>query len=446
MHGSPFLVPTGAAPSLTTATIDFTDGCLVVAIGFALFWAIDPFSFQLWRHSVTRHIPTLIAIGAVILNVAGRLIFRSGSRNELAAAFRIYFGLTLFAIFVIAGSLYAKYVIGIENTFLSMGVFLIFGGPVTLWIIRTSSAPLALIRRISFVFIVISFLAVAANAAQYGTLVFHSAEHIVLASVAFPLIAGKRFSIRAGGAALVILGALAEHKLTGYLVMLMIFAWVYVDELMAWSARDADRVRASLRLCLGAMVALIGAIALLVVYESTKSQLPDGNTIYRVHTYTIAFNRFLDSWIWGRGFAAPAVDYFDLFVVNTSTQYLPTHNDPLDILANGGLLAAVPFASGLLFIILVGLKALSANWRPGERDLGPVRPQLAMYFLIVVTGIPVMTFNPVLNQTTLTYIYWTASAVMCALVMIARADNAKSELSGGLPNVGAKGREAPASL
>lgn len=431
MYRSPFVVPSRVADR-RTATIDFTDGCLVVAIGFAVFWAVDPFTFRLWRFPITRHIPTLIVIGAVFLSVAGRLIFRPETRHELGAVFHAYLGLTLFAIFVIAGSLYGKFAHGIENTFLSMGVFLILGGPVNLWITRTSSAPLALIRSITAVFVVISLLAVAANAAQFGTVVFHSVEHVVLVSVAFPLLSSKSFIIRAGGAALVILGVVAQNKLTGYIVMLMIFAWVYADELTVWLARDADRVRAGLRMCLGAMAALLIAIAALVVYESTKSLLPGGNTVYRAHTYEMAFNRFLDSWIWGRAFAASSVDYFDLFVVNISTQYLPTHCDPLDILANGGLLAAVPFVLGLLSIISIGWKALRAGSSPGERDLEPLRPHLAMYFLIVVTGIPVMTFNPVLIQASLAYVYWTSSAVMCALVAVARAGNAKSALSGGL--------------
>jgi hypothetical protein len=198
--------------------------------------------------------------------------------------------------------------------------------------------------------------------------------------------------------------------------MLLIFAWVYADWLMLRVARDADRVRAHLRLYLGVTAAVLGAIAALIAYEFTRSLLPGGNLEYRLHTYGQALDRFLDSWMWGRAFAAPAVEYFDLFVVNTSTQYLPTHNDPLDILANGGLLAAVPFALGLLAVIAIGWKALSADWSPGGHGLGPWRPHLAMYFLIALIGIVVMTFNPVLNEASIAHIYWTSTAAMCALV------------------------------
>jgi hypothetical protein len=416
MHGSPFVLPARLASARDSTVIDFTDGCLVMAIGCAIFWAVDPFTLQLWRHPLLRHVPGLIAIGSVLLSIAGRLIFRPHAWPQLGASFRTYLGLTLFAIFAIAGSLYARFVPGIGSTYFSMGAYAILGGPVYFWILRTSSAPLAMIRSITFVFVTVSLLAVIMNAARFDTRVFHSLEHVVLVAAAFPLLAGRNVMTRAAGAAFVILGAVAQNKLTGYIVMLLIFAWVYADWLMLRVARDADRVRAHLRLYLGVTAAVLGAIAALIAYEFTRSLLPGGNLEYRLHTYGQALDRFLDSWMWGRAFAAPAVEYFDLFVVNTSTQYLPTHNDPLDILANGGLLAAVPFALGLLAVIAIGWKALSADWSPGGHGLGPWRPHLAMYFLIALIGIVVMTFNPVLNEASIAHIYWTSTAAMCALV------------------------------
>lgn len=405
----------------STGVIDFTDGCVVVAIGCAVFWAVDPFSLQLWRHPSLRHVPGLLAIAAVLLSVAGRLVFRPETWPQLGAAFRTYFGLTLFATFAIAGSLYARFVLGIGSTYFSMGAYAVLGGPVYLWILRTSRAPMAMIRSITFLFVAVSLLAVIVNAARFDTRVFHSLEHVVLVAVAFPLLAGRNLVIRVAGAAFLVLGVVAQNKLTGYIVMLLILAWVCADRLMIGLAGEADRLRASLRMYLGATAALLAVIAALIAYGFTRSLLPGGNVEYRLHTYGQAFDRFLDSWIWGRAFAAPAVEFFDLFVVNTSTQYLPTHNDPLDILANGGLLAAVPFALGLLAVIAVGWKALRADWSPGGRGLGPLRPHLAMYFLIVITGIAVMTFNPVLNEASIAHIYWAATAAMCALAGGAKA-------------------------
>lgn len=438
MSGAPLVLSGREAPARDSTVIDFTDGCLVVAIGCAIFWAVDPFTLQLWRHPVARHVPGLLAIGALALSVAGRLIFRPESWPQLGVSFRVYLGLTLFALFAIAGSLYARFVLGIGSTYFSMGAYAILGGPVYLWILRTSSAPLAMVRAITVVFVAVSLLAVTINAVRFDTRVFHSLEHIVLVSVAFPLLAGRNVATRAAGAAFLILGVVAQNKLTGYLVMLIIFAWVHADRLMIRLASDADRLRARLRVYLGATAALLCLLAALIAYESARSLLPGGNIEYRLHTYEQAFNRFLDSWLWGRAFAAPAVEFFDLFVVNASTQYLPTHNDPLDILANGGLLAAVPFALGLLAVISIGWKALRADWSPGERGLGPLRPHLAMYFLIAVTGVVVMTFNPVLNEASIAHIYWTSTAAMCALVAAASTGNATSALSGGPLPGGAK--------
>jgi len=196
----------------------------------------------------------------------------------------------------------------------------------------------------------------------------------------------------------------------------MVFAWVFVDELMIRTARDPDRVRAGLRRILGALLGMCGILGVVFLYQATKSHLPDGNTVYRLHTYQMAIDRFLDSWLWGRAFAASAVDHFDLFVVNSSTQSLPTHSDPLDILANGGLLAAIPFVLGLLSILLAAWKVLARNWVSGEQEPSFARAQLAMYFLIITSGLTVMAFNPVLNSASSSYVYWLCSALMCALV------------------------------
>ena len=76
MPGAAFVLPGRGASARDATVIDFTDGCLVIAIGCAIFWAVDPFTLQLWRHPVARHVPGLLAIGAVFLSVAGRLIFR----------------------------------------------------------------------------------------------------------------------------------------------------------------------------------------------------------------------------------------------------------------------------------------------------------------------------------------------------------------------------------
>lgn|GEM_PF-2382276 len=412
-------------------TIDFSDGCLVAAVAIAIFWAIDPFGLQLWRSFSTRHIPLLVAIASVCLGAAGRFLYRPDALQELASAFRTYLALSLLAGFIIAGSLYARIALDNDNTFITIGVFILLGGPVNLWIISTSHAPLTMIRCITVVFVGISFLGVICAGIQPGGLVYHSSEHIVLVAVAFPLLLGRRIAFRAIGALLVIIGTAAPNKLTGIIVMLAIFGWVYLDELMLWAAKDRDRLRAGLQVCLGIMAALLLALALLFVYQLTKSSLADGNAVFRMHNYELVFSRFLDSWIWGRAFTGPSVDYFDAFVVNTSTQYLPTHSDPLDILANGGLLAGVPFVLGLLSIVLVGWKALSAGRGLDNVRHGDLRPQLAMYFLVVVTGVLVMSFNPVLNQASLAYGYWTASAIVYALAALMKRNNSATELLAG---------------
>ncbi len=396
--------------------IDFTDGMVVVAIALQLLWAVDPFAAELWRRSFTRHLPTVLAIAATLLCVAGRVLFRPGLRPELGSVVRTYRLLLLFGAFVIGGSLYARFALAIDSSFLLMGMSVILGGPVNLWLIRTSRAPATLVRSVTVAVIGVSLLGVLMNTIHFGSMLYHALEHVVLVAVAMPLIAGRKPLVRLSGAFLCILAAVAPNKITGYIVLLMVFAWVFVDDLMIRTARDPDRIRGGLQRILGAFLGMLGILGVVFLYQATKSHLPDGNTVYRLHTYQMAIDRFLDSWLWGRAFAASAVDHFDLFVVNTSTQSLPTHSDPLDILANGGLLAAIPFVLGLLSILHAAWKMLTRNWVSGERDQGFARAQLAMYFLIMSSGLTVMAFNPVLNSASSSYVYWMCSAMMCALL------------------------------
>ena len=410
-------LPTRAAvAAVRRPSIDFTDGLLVFAIALQVLWAVDPFAIELWRRALTRHLPTTLAIAATLLCVAGRLLFRPDLRPELGAVVRTYRGLLLFAVFVTGGSLYARFALAIDSSFLLMGLSLILGGPVNLWLIRTSRAPAILVRNVTIALIGVSLLGVLMNTIHFGAIIYHAMEHVVLVAVAMPLIAGRKPLVRLAGALLCILAAVAPNKITGYIVLVMVFAWVFVDELMIRTARDPDRVRAGLRRILGALLGMCGILGVVFLYQATKSHLPDGNTVYRLHTYQMAIDRFLDSWLWGRAFAASAVDHFDLFVVNSSTQSLPTHSDPLDILANGGLLAAIPFVLGLLSILLAAWKVLARNWVSGEQEPSFARAQLAMYFLIITSGLTVMAFNPVLNSASSSYVYWLCSALMCALV------------------------------
>lgn len=410
------LVTQPAVAASPRPSIDFTDGLVALAIALQLLWAVDPFAIELWRRSLTRHLPTILAVAATLLCVAGRLLFRPELRPALGPVVRTYRGLILFAAFVIGGSLYARFAVAIESSFLLMGVSVILGGPVNLWLIRTSRAPGVLVRTVTIAVVGVALLGVLMNSIHLGTMIYHGMEHVVLVAAALPLLAGRKLALRAVGAVLCILAAVAPNKITGYIVLLMIFAWVFVDELMVRTAQDKDRVRAGLRRIFGALLGMVAILGVVLLYQATKSHLPDGNTVYRMHTYQMAIDRFLDSWLWGRGFAAPSVDHFDLFVVNASTQSLPTHSDPLDILANGGLLAAIPFALGLLSILHGAWKVLTRTWVSGQRQQSFARAQLAMYFLIVTSGLTVMAFNPVLNSVGSSYVYWMCSALMCALV------------------------------
>src|SRR5512145_3284369 len=191
-------------PSRPTVTsVNFTDWTLLFALMLVLFWGIDPFGIGLWRYSGTRHVPTAFMLIALFLGVVGRKIFRSEGLAGMGESVRLFGPLIAFSLFVIAGSLVARLALGEQHTFLSLGLFLLLGGPVTYWLIVTSSNPEAMARYISGAFLAFSAIALAMKLVPFSVVTYHAYEHIVIVCAAFPMLASKKFASIALGAILV---------------------------------------------------------------------------------------------------------------------------------------------------------------------------------------------------------------------------------------------------
>jgi hypothetical protein len=327
---------------------------------------------------------------------------------------RLFGPLIAFSLFVIAGSLVARLALGEQQTFLSMGLFLLLGGPVTYWLIVTSSNPEAMVRYISGAFLAFSAVAIAMKSMQVGAVSYHAYEHIVIVCAAYPMLASKRFASLVLGVFLVALASVAENKLTGYIVALMIFAFVYLEIVTDYRRRLRDATRSGLVRLLTIFGIVFGALAAYGAYQAAKTFLPGGNPVYREHTYERAWNRFLDSPLWGTAYSQSAVDRFELFEVATSTQNLPTHSDPLDIMAHGGLIGTMLFAWGLMRLLRRGHSAVWAErmWEGASQ----MHSLCKLHFLVMLSGVAVFSFNPVLNHPPSALLYWTSAAALLAVI------------------------------
>jgi hypothetical protein len=242
--------------------------------------------------------------------------------------------------------------------------------------------------------------------------VYHEEIFLVIPMAALVFASRRHFLVRWGGAALFLSMGWFSHKLTSYLLAAMTAAYLAVFIWMP-RMRDRDPVRTLAAIYWGAMGLLGAGAAALAIFIARGDANPSGNTEFRMHTYTAAWNRFLDSPLWGSLFTREAVEKFTLFDVGIAGNMLPTHSDLLDVLANGGLLAAGLIALGLGRIALLAWRRLL---RPSlvERPEAPYGHALA---LMSIAALVTCWFNPILLQPQMAALAWANLGMLLGLAL-----------------------------
>lgn len=262
-------------------------------------------------------------------------------------------------------------------------------------------------RLLRAILIVFAFWAVVAAGMQIGFFhrveIFHNKEHLVLPVVGTLLYFSPWRLGKLCGVSLVIAVAVAANKNTGFI--LAIFVCGYLVSLSFFRRLRAlrDRLQASVLLILFALALLTALLLVWLGYAYFDDYMPSGNPEYRTHMYAMAWNKFLSSPLWGQLFNDSAVMYFGLYDVASTTQFLPTHSDPLDILAQGGLMA---FAIWLMALIpplwraftQVSLHAKALTWQDEWIHQS--------FLLMAFTALFVCMFNPVYNVPNLATANW----------------------------------------
>lgn len=381
---------------------------LVLAFAVGVLWALTLNSSS-ELEGILRHLPALLGLLALMLHALKyrvRAVIQSFRRPEATPV--LYF--TALGTFVLVGAGIARLVHGVEAGFLNLGVYMLLCPIAYLtvlspkWRWKNSEVMQKILLAVAVVAVIAQLVT-----AQEGLL--HNQEHLVLGGLFYA--AHRWRQIRTLAWIAMVVASVAMHKNTAYLVLLT-FALI---EFGGWLARATAGRSAAYKASFVALVglilaALLGALAaLFLVY---RDSLPTGNAEFRLHTYARAFNRFLDSPLFGRAFTGAASEEFDLFEVAASTQNLPTHSDILDILAGGGLLAAA--------MLVCGLCALSRNlyrYGSGSKIAGMSRSHVEARAAYCFAAIPIAAvvtsaFNPVLNSPAAAPI-WVAAGIACAL-------------------------------
>lgn len=390
-----------------------TDYGFLLGLALALLVAVDPFELN-WEHTIqTKHVPMLIALPSMLLAVVGKRLFHE--RMNYAGAIPTMAPLLALAAMIIGGGLYARFVLGIQNSFLIGGVYM-GAGPIASAMLLRCDDPVRLLRAYAAMLLGAGAVVFAGLAVNYGVRqVYHELEYLFPSLAVFCVFAARRAWLRWAGLLLFLLLAFLFRKNTGYLAGLLVIGYLLIFYVgPKWSV--LDMVRRATMVHWTAIALLVCAALIAYLVENRTHYLPSGSPEFRVLTYQRAWQRFLDSPLWGTGFTTPGSEKFSAFDTGVSNNILPTHSDVLDLLANGGVIAIALLLWGLWRVARL---AYSMVLRP-KCASDPLAPYAHMLAHSSIAGVITYSFNPIFLQPGKALLLWTHLGFLVGISLIVK--------------------------
>ncbi|MBK1616094.1 hypothetical protein CKO44_21805 [Rubrivivax gelatinosus] len=395
-----------------------TDVCLAAALAFAFFVAHDALLGLNLMQSGLKHLVGVAMACACTLCVVGDGIVRGRGRPAIAGLRLAWLPLALLALLIIAGSLYARTQLDIQNTFLIVGLYTAIGFGFVL-VLRGHNT----LRIVGWVLALAAVFGVLVAAETLGArlanphvrdTVIHEREFIVV-PLLYPILFVWRAPrlLRAAAFVLILGSTVAALKNTPTLVLALTLLMI------GWRLRSVipstnNSVKRALVLYLLFLALLALAVAYGLYVLQVRDVTPVGNVDFRQHQYRVAWQEFLASPLIGTLFTGSTGIYFDLWVDPVlGAGALPTHSDVLDFLRAGGLLAGALWA---LPLVWVWSRSIAVLWRAGRRDAWTRELDLLAWLLLASVGsVVVYTFNPLLAKTALATLVWVFFALLTAM-------------------------------
>src|SRR5262245_5761022 len=330
---------TRGMPGRTDAGLLWTEYWFLLAVVVAAVVAVDPLEWELGSDVIVKHLALAVALPAVILTFVG-FGLRAGGHGSarLALLGPVVWPLLLLATLVLGGSLHARFVQGIQATFLNVGLYMLLTYCAAAIVLR-SDVPEALLRAYFRILLAAAAVMGAYLIANFGVRqVYHEQIFLVIPLAVLFYAQRDRGLVRWAGCGVFLAMAWLSQKYTSYLIGALTVAYIaLVIAVPSMTARPGARRTALVYW----LFVLGGTAAALFAWLGSRGalDLPTGNVDYRMQTYGLAWERFLDSPLWGTLFAAEAVEKFTLYSIRGSRNVLPSHSDVLDLLANGGFVA-----------------------------------------------------------------------------------------------------------
>jgi hypothetical protein len=374
----------------------------LIAVVVAAFNMVDPFQWGIYHIPEVKHLPLLFTLPAFVLTMSGRRLDELHSEPILPRVIGSAWPLGLLALFIIAGAAYARVFEGVGSTLLSTGLYMVFV-IVSAAMVLASKAPEKLIRAYFAILLSAGLVMSAMLVVSFGVRqVYHNEIFLVIPLAVYCALALKNPWLRIGGMIFFLSMAVFSAKNTSYLIALLALLYLGYGFWLPRLLRTNPLKRFSGYYLIFVILLVIGVFVLfLLAYR--EAYLPTGNPEYRVHAYTQAWNRFVDSPLWGTAFAERAVEKFTLYEIASAGGILPTHSDIMDLLAHGGLIAIGLWLYGLFLVARAGNRTLLT---PTTYD-HPWTPYAHTFAVLSLAGIIAYAFNPILTFPGSAYMLWT---------------------------------------
>lgn len=392
---------------------------VIVGLTLALIWSRSTKFVSIFHVQTIAHIPGLVVLAGVLLNLYG---YWSFSRRRMALGkaagakcLSIMWPVVVLAALVIAGSIYAEVGRGESSTFRNLGIYMLMGWLVALVIARSQS-PVRFVSIYFGLLVTAGIIALGVMAVVFVMSTplapFHELEFFIIPLVVYVAARHDRLPLGASIGVWAGIGlAVLFKKNSGYLTAIgtIVYLWA-----MHWRVTTHRRIalQRALLLLLGATFIMALVWAYFHLRQAEREFVPSGNTEFRLHMYEQAIDKFTESPIWGTAFSESSVQKFKLYDTGVANNVLPTHSDVLDLLAQGG-------AIGIGLWILAHLRVLGAVQRTifVRRQAFPshVYAMAQTLTCMMLLGIVTYAFNPMLLNPTRALLIWSQIGMLAGL-------------------------------
>lgn len=375
--------PSGLVARTQGTGLRFSEWMFLVGMGWGYFFSISNPIFGIpLQITFLRHFPLMMLMPALALQLVGVGLY--ARRVNLSGILLVLWPMILLASWVTAGSLWARYIEDVDDTFLTFGIYALLL-PLFAMVPARPEAHRAWIKAIIALWLIFAFAALIGELARLpASEKLHELEYLVVAPFLTLWFLRSGLALKILAVLLVLTAVIANYKLTGFIIAAAGF--LYIAIYTGWK-----RLEPSWRAFYGmaaVIVALAVSGALALAYFEFRAFLPSGNPEVRLNQYTQAWLQFLNSPIWGSAYMDGSGEGYR----EANRLYnIPTHSDVLDHLKHGGVLGLGLFLLANFLLLRTFVRA--ARITQGDRLLNAYFTGVSMFH---VGAFITFSLNPLL--------------------------------------------------